>query len=201
MISARSDSQSTILPLPRRPIGPDHYHLRQCLIPPLAATALPIALQKPRGTPSLFRRRVHGLATGQGAPSFGHCGLRNKTREGSQLWVDFRFTVWAFAFTFVVAPNNPTNWNYGALALDTWAEGSKPLIVFFGCCCWSDISNLFSRHLAIHADVRMLLVASPRPAGPRLVLLCISRLLNLEQSLANVWLGILRPVGRPCIGA
>jgi len=101
--------------------------------------------------------------------------------------VDFGLR-WAFAFILLVATYNPTNWNYVRWALDTWAEGSKPLIVFFGLLLLVGYIIYFRATLRSIGPFGMLLVAAL--VGSLVWVLYDFELLNLDNRSANVWLGI-----------
>jgi hypothetical protein len=101
--------------------------------------------------------------------------------------VDFGLR-WAFAFVLLVATYNPTNWNYVRWALDTWAEGSKPLIVFFGLLLLVGYIIYFRATLRSIGPFGMLLVAAL--VGSLVWVLYDFELLNLDNRSANVWLGI-----------
>lgn len=95
---------------------------------------------------------------------------------------------WAFAFVLLVATYNPTNWNYGRWALETWSDGSKPLIVFFGLLLLVGYIIYFRATLRSIGPFGMLLVAAL--VGSLVWVLYDFGLLNLENRSAQVWLGI-----------
>ncbi len=101
--------------------------------------------------------------------------------------VDFGLR-WAFAFILLVATYNPTNWNYSRWALDAWADGSKPLVVFFGLVLLVGYIIYFRATLRSIGPFGMLLVAAL--VGSLIWVLYDFGLLNLENRSANVWLGI-----------
>jgi hypothetical protein len=101
--------------------------------------------------------------------------------------VDFGLR-WAFAFVLLVATYNPTNWNYSRWALDTWTDGSKPLVVFFGLLLLVGYIIYFRATLRSIGPFGMLLVAAL--VGSLIWVLYDFGLLNLENRSAQVWLGI-----------
>lgn len=101
--------------------------------------------------------------------------------------VDFGMR-WAFAFVLLVATYNPTNWNYSRWALETWSDGSKPLIVFFGLLLLVGYIIYFRATLRSIGPFGMLLVAAL--VGSLVWVLYDFGLLNLENRSAQVWLGI-----------
>ncbi|MFT5364972.1 MAG: hypothetical protein ACI9VX_002610 [Dinoroseobacter sp.] len=101
--------------------------------------------------------------------------------------VDFGMR-WAFAFVLLVATYNPTNWNYSRWALETWSDGSKPLIVFFGLLLLVGYIIYFRATLRSIGPFGMLLVAAL--VGSLVSVLYDFGLLNLENRSAQVWLGI-----------